>query len=121
MPSWYCIRMQAVITRGAASVVHGGPAALPTTAPFADLLGAVRAKKLPAYLSGDAGRYLCNYAYWRALERARGGRPLVQFIHIPSIRFGSRRRLLERRSLSFPQLVVAAETLLIALMAASRR
>jgi pyroglutamyl-peptidase len=101
-------------------IVHGGPAALPTAAPFADLLGAARASNFPTRLSRDAGRYLCNYAYWRALERAGVGRPLIQFIHIPPIRFNPRRRI-ERRSLSFRQLVAAAEALLVALIAASRR
>ena len=102
-------------------VVHGGPAVLPTAAPFADLLGAAKARDFPSRLSRDAGRYLCNYAYWRALERARGGRPLIQFVHIPPIRFSPRRQRAERHLLSFPPLVAAAEALLIALIAASRR
>jgi len=76
------------------------------------LLGAVRARGFPAGLSRDAGRYLCNYAYWQALERARSGRPLVQFVHIPPVRPGRPQ---------FGRLVAAAEALLIALMAASRR
>ena len=76
----------------------------------------------PARLSRDAGRYLCNYAYWRALERARGGRPLVQFVHIPPVRLNPRRAAANgHRGSSFPPLVAAAEALLIALMAASRR
>jgi pyroglutamyl-peptidase len=102
-------------------IAHDGPAALRTATPFAALLGAVRASAFPARLSRDAGRYLCNYAYWRALERARGGRPLIQFIHIPPVRFSPRRQRTERDSLSFPPLVAAAEALLIALIAASRR
>ncbi|MBV8510325.1 MAG: hypothetical protein JO289_09165, partial [Xanthobacteraceae bacterium] len=36
-------------------------------APFARLAAAVRTSGLPARLSRDAGTYLCNYAYWRAL------------------------------------------------------
>lgn len=102
-------------------IVPGGPATLRAATPFADLLGAVRPSGFPARLSHDAGRYLCNYAYWRALERAHGGRPLVQFIHIPSISFDPRRKRSQRRSLSFRPLVAAAEALLMALIAASRR
>ena len=98
-----------------------GPTALRGAAPFADLLGALRASGFPARLSRDAGRYLCNYAYWRALEQARGSGPLVQFIHIPPIRFKPQRRRPDRRRLSFPPLLVAAEMLLDALIAASRR
>ena len=75
----------------------------------------------PARLSRDAGRYLCNYAYWRTLERLDAGRPVAQFVHIPPVRFAPRRPRSARGSRSFPQLVVAAERLLIALIAASRR
>jgi len=48
-------------------IAPGEPAALCGAAPFARLLGAVRSSAVPARLSRDAGRYLCNYAYWRAL------------------------------------------------------
>lgn len=102
-------------------IVAGGPATLQASAPFARLLGAVRGCAVPARLSRDAGRYLCNYAYWRALERARDGRPLVQFVHIPRIMVNPRPRRLGRRSPSFPALITAAERLLVALIAASRR
>jgi len=103
-------------------IVPGGEAALRGGAPFADLLGAMRGRRIPARLSRDAGRYLCNYAYWRVLERTRGGRPLVQFIHIPSIRLEPRpRRQTGLRAPSFAALVGAGEALLIALIAASRR
>jgi pyroglutamyl-peptidase len=88
-------------------------------APFARLLSAARSAGIPARLSRDAGRYLCNYAYWRALERSRDGVPVVQFIHIPPIRLNSRRHS-KRPSLSLPPLAAAAEALLIALLAASR-
>jgi pyroglutamyl-peptidase len=100
------------IARGEATSRRGN-------APFMRLLSAARAGGVPARLSRDAGRYLCNYAYWRALERVRGGRPLVQFIHIPPVRLAPRQRG-RRRSPSLSQLVVVAEALLIALVAASR-
>ena len=105
---------------------HGlvAPGQLPAmrgAAPFARLLGAARANAVPARLSRDAGRYLCNYAYWRALERSRDGRPLVQFVHIPRVSLGPRRRRRGRRVPSLATLVAAAERLLIALIAASRR
>jgi pyroglutamyl-peptidase len=100
----------------------GGPSARIGHAPFARLLGATRPSAVPTRLSRDAGRYLCNYVYWRALERARGGRPLVQFVHIPAIRRNPRpRRRIKRRSPTMAQLVRVSESLLIALVAASRR
>jgi pyroglutamyl-peptidase len=102
------------IARGEGGVLRG-------TAPFQQLLGAMRPSGFPARLSRDAGRYLCNYAYWRALETARGTPTLVQFIHIPYIRLTPRRRRSRRRPPAFPSLVAAAEMLLVALIAASRR
>ncbi|HMG80443.1 MAG TPA: pyroglutamyl-peptidase I [Xanthobacteraceae bacterium] len=93
-----------------------GPAALAGNAPFARLAGAAGAR-----LSRDAGRYLCNYVYWRALEQVRGARPLVQFVHIPpvSAKLRPRRRLKQPPTLA--QFLKTAEAILIALVAASRR
>jgi len=103
-------------------IAPGGEAALPAAAPFAGLLGAISGHRVPARLSRDAGRYLCNYAYWCALECARGGRPLVQFVHIPPVSLKPRlRRRNGVRGLSLAALVRAGEALLIALIAASRR
>ena len=105
-------------------IAPGGPDALRGAAPFAALLHAARAGDFPARLSRDAGRYLCNYAYWRALDRvgrAGGSRPLVQFVHIPPVRLGPRRRRPGRRVPSFHSLLTAAEAILVALIAASRR
>jgi pyroglutamyl-peptidase len=91
-------------------------------APFVRLAAAVRASGLPARLSRDAGTYLCNYGYWRALEqqsRATGPR-LVVFVHIPNMR---RRRRTSARSKSpnLDQLLRAAQNILIAAAAAVRR
>jgi pyroglutamyl-peptidase len=103
-------------------IVLGGPPWLKGRAPCARLVGAVRTTAVPARLSRDAGRYLCNYAYWRALERARGGGPLVQFVHIPPISRNPRPARRSRQpSPSLRQLVDAAAALLITLVAASRR
>lgn len=104
-----------------ATIVHGEPGALRGTAPFRRMLGAVRASGFPARLSRDAGRYLCNYAYWRALEGARETSTLVQFVHIPQIRLTPRRRRIRRNAPALAPLVAAAEMLLVALIAASRR
>jgi pyroglutamyl-peptidase len=99
-------------------IARGQPSSRYGNAPFMRLLSAARSRTIPVRLSRDAGRYLCNYAYWRALER-RGG-ALVQFVHIPSARLEPRRR--SRRPLpSLAALTDAAEAILIALVAASRR
>ncbi len=94
-----------------------GQAALMGNAPFASLAGAAGTK---ARLSRDAGRYLCNYVYWRALEQVRGARPLVQFVHIPQVSPKPRRRR-SKKPPTLAQFLKPAEALLIALIAASRR
>jgi pyroglutamyl-peptidase len=99
----------------------GGPAALKGDAPFARLAAAARSK-VASRLSRDAGRYLCNYIYWRALERMDHRGPLVQFIHIPPVSNKPRpRRRGKRRALSLAQPIKGAEGVLIALAAASHR
>jgi pyroglutamyl-peptidase len=105
-----------------AVIALGEQAAHRGNAPFARLLAAARGSRMPARLSRDAGRYVCNYSYWRALELAgRGNRPLVQFIHIPRVRFASHsKRKQKYRAPSLHTALVAAENLLIALVAAHR-
>ena len=96
------------------------PSALAGKAPFARLLGAARTRDQRSQLSRDAGRYLCNYLYWRALEHLRQDGPSVQFIHIPPLNEKARPRSLGKRdTLLLRQLVNAAEAILIALVAAS--
>jgi pyroglutamyl-peptidase len=101
------------------SIVRGKPA-LRGRAPFWCLLGAARATRVPARTSRDAGRYLCNYVYWRALEASRSGTPLVQFIHIPPISNQARPKGRKRR-ISRAALLRAGEAILLALLAARRR
>jgi pyroglutamyl-peptidase len=106
------------------TIQSGGPYALFGRAPFRALLGAARSSQVRVRLSRDAGRYLCNYVYWRALERAPQGRPLVQFVHIPAVANGPRPRRRgqpRRHPPSLAQLVAAAEMLLVELVAASKR
>jgi pyroglutamyl-peptidase len=93
-----------------------GPTALTGNAPFARLAGATGTR-----LSHDAGRYLCNYVYWRGLERVRGTRPLVQFVHIPPVSTKPRPRRRSNRRPTLGQFLKTAEAILIALIAASRR
>jgi pyroglutamyl-peptidase len=90
-------------------------------APFHQLLQVVRQNKLPARLSRDAGAYLCNYAYWRALQHASSRHSLVQFVHIPGVNAAPQRGAFKRRLPPLSRLMTVAESLLIALLAASRR
>lgn len=98
-------------------IASGAPAALHGNAPFMRQLSAARGR-FPSRLSRDAGRYLCNYAFWQALRRTENGRPLVQFVHVPPLQKTVRR---SGKRATFAQLVRAAESILVALIAASRR
>ena len=104
----------------AREIVPGKPASY-GNAPFARLLAAARNSRLRSRLSGDAGRYLCNYIYWRALEAAsRSGTQLTQFIHIPWVPI-VRRRPGRKKRMSHAALARAGEAILLTLLAARRR
>jgi pyroglutamyl-peptidase len=79
---------------------------------------AVRSAGVTTRNSRDAGRYICNAAFFTALDAARrSGRPRqVAFIHIPPPRGRSR----SRRPTS-GNLVRAGEAALVALVSASKR
>jgi pyroglutamyl-peptidase len=84
----------------AATIVPGAPDALRLRAPAQKLVMAARAAGVPAALSRDAGRYLCNYLCWRAAEAAGAGTPqLVAFIHVPRVLAPNMRRVQARPSL----------------------
>jgi pyroglutamyl-peptidase len=103
------------------AIATGAPATRAGRAPHRVLLSAVRAKRIPARLSHSAGRYLCNFIYWRALEAAHGnGAPLVQFIHVPLVHRMPTRPGSGRRRLTLADLTRAGEAILLALVAAAR-
>jgi pyroglutamyl-peptidase len=85
------------------------------------LLRAARATGIDARGSRDAGRYLCNYLGWRAIEatRAENGPHLAAFVHVP---------LLARDGGAWPggditaeQLVDAGEAMLFELVRLTRQ
>jgi pyroglutamyl-peptidase len=62
-----------------------GKTFLNATLPSAALLMALRQRGLPAQLSKDAGRYLCNaLLYWSLMELGKDG-PLAGFVHMPAL------------------------------------
>jgi len=103
-------------------IAAGMPSRLRGSAPFMRLVTAARTA-WPARLSHDAGRYLCNYAYWRALSSCTEEcAPLVLFVHIPFVRRGARPcARIKHHAPALADLVKAGEAILIALMAARRR
>jgi pyroglutamyl-peptidase len=81
-----------------------------------------RAYGLQAEFSRDAGRYVCNYAYWRALEMGGGNeRRMAAFIHIPNLRRASARSGTARALPTLPDLTRTAAAILLSLLAAHRR
>jgi pyroglutamyl-peptidase len=104
---------------GAATIDRGQPSTRAARAPQRALLAAVRAQRIPIRLSHSAGRYLCNFAYWRALALTDGAGPLVQFIHVPTVRRGPMHPAAQRR-LTSGDLLRAGEAILTVLVVAAR-
>lgn len=91
-------------------------------APFARLVMAARAGRIPVGLSRDAGRYLCNYVYRQALSLPpeRAPRATV-FIHVPKVRRAPvPRSRLKRRGTTAADLLRGAEAILLVLTTAAR-
>jgi pyroglutamyl-peptidase len=67
--------------------------------PVTRLVKAARTAGVAAAPSRNAGAYLCNYVYWRALEAAGGpdGPGQVIFIHVPPTRLATARKKLFKR------------------------
>jgi pyroglutamyl-peptidase len=118
------------IARNRQSVLHpdvtgATPTSLATTrkapsqrrgrAPFVRLQHAARTAGMDARLSRDAGTYICNYVYWRALEATGMGHSpeVVVFIHVPNLRSRKRRKSRSRLP-TLNRLVRASEAMLIA-------
>ena len=100
-------------------IAEDAPRTLPIRAPKAALLRAARSGSLSARLSVNAGDYLCNYLYWRALEAARhsGGPGRAVFIHVPPLDD----QKVPRSKRTMDNLVVTAEAIAKALVKAARR
>ncbi len=101
-----------------AAIAAGAPAARRGRAEFSRLLAAARATRVRTLPSRDAGNYLCNYVYWRALEAAgspAGSRRAV-FVHVPRLSPDARRRgPAGRARFTFAQFLRVGEAILAAL------
>jgi len=106
------------------AIVFGGPGTIALPTPAQHLLAAIRASYVPAALSRDAGRYLCNYLSWRATEAARlkGGPRVAAFVHVPPVRRGpAARRRVKTRLMTLAELERAGSAILSAIAVAARR
>ncbi|WGD32267.1 peptidase C15 [Ancylobacter sp. WKF20] len=88
-------------------IAPGGPARIACPAPSAALLHALSGAGVPARLSRDAGRYICNALAYRAYGWARAEGRRAVFIHVP----------LPRPGLTLAQMHRALEALLRRLVA----
>ncbi|MGZ5811286.1 MAG: pyroglutamyl-peptidase I family protein [Xanthobacteraceae bacterium] len=97
------------------AIAAGTPTVRRGHAPFVRLIAAARSTGIDARLSRDAGRYICNYVYWRALEAAArsGGPQIIVFVHVPKLRSRSGIRG-KARLPTLAQLVRAATAIIIA-------
>lgn len=107
---------------GRGTIAPGGADALTFGPHTARLLRAALRTDVPVKSSRDAGRYLCNYLCWRAIEagRALPRPPLAAFIHVPLVPRSpvSHRKGVSR--VSFEQLVDAGEAILFEMMRSAR-
>jgi pyroglutamyl-peptidase len=108
------------------AICPGGPAARHGRAPHRQLMVRATGAGVAAKLSRNAGTYLCNFAYWLAIESTRandGAREaLVQFIHVPKIAPSGRpSRPGARKPMTLDRLGCGGEAMLMALAAAARR
>ncbi|MEW6643286.1 MAG: pyroglutamyl-peptidase I [Pseudomonadota bacterium] len=74
--------------------------------------------------SRDAGRYLCNYLSWKAIEATDtpGGPRLAAFVHVPLVpRDTAGPRRSAARRVTFEELVNAGEAMLVMLAALTRQ
>ncbi|MGE0767212.1 MAG: hypothetical protein AB7L90_12170 [Hyphomicrobiaceae bacterium] len=76
-----------------------GPEFLQATLPAAHIVARLRRRGLPAFLSRDAGGYLCNALLYRSLEIARRSDTPARtgFVHLPASLISERRPTLEPR------------------------
>lgn len=61
---------------------RSAPAVRETAFSAADIARAIRRRSVPAWVSRDAGRYVCNHFYYLLLERLEGR---AVFLHIPRL------------------------------------
>jgi pyroglutamyl-peptidase len=106
------------------SLIAGAPQFLNVRAPVHRLLAAARGTGVTAKLSVNAGRYICNAAFFQALDAARrtDGPKFVAFVHIPWPR-GRDPRKPHARKRSNPSLEILTRTgeeIVLALIAAAR-
>ena len=105
------------------TIAAGAPDTLPLLVPAHRLAMAARSAGVPAAVSHDAGRYLCNYLCWRACEAAAhdSGPRIFAFVHVPRVRRGGGLRArLARPPFTLADLARAGEAIVLSALTAAR-
>jgi pyroglutamyl-peptidase len=94
--------------------VADGPAAYLATLPLRDILAALTADGIPAYVSSTAGTYLCNQTLYRTMHAVTcgGRRARVGFVHLPLLPSMVAATGLDLPSMDLPLMQRAIETTL---------
>jgi pyroglutamyl-peptidase len=94
--------------------VPEGPAAYFASLPLPEMLAALTAEGIPAYVSNTAGTYLCNHVFFRTLHEiatreltARAG-----FVHLPLLPAMVAAGDLDQPSMDLPLMLRGVETVL---------
>src|SRR5262249_42001794 len=106
----------------------GGPTALDFGPHTALLLRAAESTGVPSASSRNAGRYLCNYLSWRAIEQVEAARNksqhprLAAFVHVPLVPRGTPQIHKGARSrVSLGDLVEVGEAILLTMIKLARQ
>ena len=103
--------------------IAGGADAMMFGPHTAKLLRAAKGTGIDARASRDAGRYLCNYLSWRAIETTcrDDGPRLAAFVHIPPLARGGAVRRKGFPRITLEELVDAGEAMLLEMVRLARR
>jgi pyroglutamyl-peptidase len=94
--------------------VPEGPAAYFTSLPLPEILAALTAEGVPAYVSNTAGTFLCNQTLYRTLHEiaTRELTARVGFVHLPLLPAMVAARNLDLPSMDLPLMLRGVETVL---------
>jgi len=94
--------------------VPEGPAAYFATLPLPEILAALTAEGIPAYVSNTAGTFLCNQTLYRTLHEISVRERTIRagFIHLPSLPAMVAASGLEQPSMDLPLMLRGVETAL---------
>ena len=107
---------------GLGKIAAGGKDALAFGPHTQRLLRAALQTDVDARSSRDAGRYLCNYLCWRAIEAGTAARrpPIAAFIHVPLVPRGTLSLRKGTSRVNLEQLVDAGESILMEMIRVAR-